>query len=192
MASRTDVQPTSPVQSVLWIEQRCRFRGGATPSLFLSFNQAATALCFLLNGIEHPDIRIWPIEHGNRAAAVINIAVHIHDFRPEQTVCLHSNLVGGAIVNAQRLRSAADVNTQRLPGERGLENALPQIASEKETIGPVTAQCRQKSQLCDTDVLRLIDHDKLERRMTALADLFSEPAEHLRARHLSLLPQTDP
>jgi len=43
--------------------------------------------------------------------------------------------------------------------------------------------------LCDTDVLRLTDNGELERRMTALAVRFSEPAEYPGTGHPFLLPQ---
>ena len=52
----------------------------------------------------------------------------------EDSVGLHPNLVRGAIVDAQCSGASANINAERPPREGLLENALAEIASEKEGL----------------------------------------------------------
>ena len=63
---------------------------------------------------------------------VLGVAVHIGHLRAEQAVGLRADLVRGAVVDAQGARAAADVDAERLPGERLLEDALAEVAGEEE------------------------------------------------------------
>ena len=62
----------------------------------------------------------------------------------EQEVGLRSDLVRGTVVDPQRAGTAANVNAERLPGERLLEDPLAQVAGEEEAIGSVTARAARK------------------------------------------------
>ena len=83
------------------------------------------------------------VEHGNRVAPVLAVAVHVGHLRAEQAVRLHADLVGGAVVDAQGARAAADVHAEGLPGERLLEDALPEVAGEEERVGPIRRRGRR-------------------------------------------------
>ena len=49
-----------------------------------------------------------------------------------------------------------------------MENPLSQIAREKEAVRPLTAQSGQKTQLRNTDVLRLIYNREVKGRIPAI------------------------
>ncbi len=104
------------------------------------------------------------------------IAIDIGDFRPQQSVRLHPDLVGGAVIDMQRARAAADIDAERLPGKGLLEDALAQVAGEEQAVGALAAQRGEKAQLRDADILRFIDHDVFEGRMLPLPD---SPARRL-------------
>jgi hypothetical protein len=50
--------------------------------------------------------------------------------------------------------ASADIDAERLPGERLLKDALPEIAGEEERVGTTGAERREKAQFGDPDILR--------------------------------------
>ena len=78
------------------------------------------------------DRRRRAVEHRDRVAPVLAVAVDVGDLGAEQAVGLLPDLVRGAVVDAQRARAAADVDAERLPGERLLEDALAEVAGEEQ------------------------------------------------------------
>lgn len=61
--------------------------------------------------------------------------------------------MGGAVIYAQSTRTAAYVHAEGLPRKELLEDALPEVASEEQCLGPVPAQSSEEPQLGDTEVL---------------------------------------
>ena len=115
-----------------------------------------------LSVLQEPNRRRRAVEHGNGIAAVLAVAVHIRHDRPEQPVGLHADLVGGAVVDAQGARAAANIHAERLPRERLLEDALAEVAGEEERVGAASAQGGKEPQVGDADVLRLVHDRKVE------------------------------
>ncbi len=68
----------------------------------------------------------------------------------------------GSIVDFQGGGAPADVDAERLPGERLLEDALAEIAGEEEAVVARGRDCREQSQLGDAEVLRFVDDDMRE------------------------------
>ena len=97
--------------------------------------------------------------------AVLLVAVDVRHYGPQQPVGLAADLVGGPVVDAQRARATADVDAERLPRERLLEDALPEVAGEEQRVGPAAAKGGEEPQLRHAEVLRLVDHDEVEGRM---------------------------
>jgi hypothetical protein len=56
---------------------------------------------------------------------------------------------------------------ERLPRERLLEDPLAQVAGEEQAFGR-SRQRSQEAQVRDADILRLVDHDIVERGVLAL------------------------
>jgi hypothetical protein len=67
---------------------------------------------------QHPNIGIWPIEHGDRATPVFNVAIDVGDLGPKQPVGLRPDLVRRRVIDPQRPGASADVDSKCLPGER--------------------------------------------------------------------------
>jgi len=65
--------------------------------------------------------------------------------------------VGRAVVDAQRRRATADIDAQRFPGKRLLEDPLADVACEEERVRTPRTERREETQLSDTYVLALID-----------------------------------
>jgi hypothetical protein len=70
--------------------------------------------------------------------------------------------------------AAADVDAERLPGERLLEDALAEVAGEEQAVGS-GAQRGEEAQLGDADVLRLVDDGEVEGRAVGLRQVRGEP-----------------
>ena len=98
----------------------------------------------------------------------------------EQAVRLRADLVGGAIVDAQGARAAADVHAERLPRERLLEDALAEVAGEEQSVGPPAAQRGEEPKVGDADVLRLVHDREVEHHLLGLRDRRRERGEQLR------------
>ncbi|MDN5939748.1 MAG: hypothetical protein L0H83_13950 [Salinisphaera sp.] len=60
----------------------------------------------------HLDQGRHSVEHGHGAAAPFAVAVHVGNFRPEQTIGLHANLMGRAVIDAQGAGAATDIPAQ--------------------------------------------------------------------------------
>lgn len=89
---------------------------------------------------EHSDDGRRAVEDRDGVAAVFAVFVDVDNGRAEQPVCLDANLVGGAVVDAERAGSAADVDAEGIPGEGLLEDPLAKVAGEEEGIGSVGAE----------------------------------------------------
>ena len=60
------------------------------------------------------------IEYGDGAGSPVGVAVHIRGLGRQQPVRLPPDLMGGAVVDPQGVRAAADIDPQGSPGERRL------------------------------------------------------------------------
>ena len=76
--------------------------------------------------------------------------------------------MGGAVVDAQGARAAANVHAQRFPGEGLLEDPLAEVAGEEQGVGTIPAQGGEEPQLGDADVLRLVHDREVEGRFLLL------------------------
>ena len=82
--------------------------------------------------------------------------------------------MGRSIVEFESLRSSPDIDPQRFPGKRRLENSLSWITYEKEAVWPLAAQRSKKTELGDADVLRLIHDCEVKRRVPAILERRSQ------------------
>jgi hypothetical protein len=57
---------------------------------------------------------------------------------------LNSDLVRGSVVDAERVGAATNIDAERSPRERLLENSLAEIASKEEPIGTVSSERGQE------------------------------------------------
>ena len=69
----------------------------------------------------------------------------------------------GPVVDAQRIGPAADIDAERPPRKRLLEDPLSEIAGEEQAVRPVRGESGEKPQFGDPDILRLVDDDEIER-----------------------------
>ena len=122
-------------------------------------NPVANRLDFLVLAPERLNCRRRTVENGNRIAAVLAVAIHVGHDGAEQAIRLRADLVRGAIVDAQSARAAANIDAERLPRERLLEDALAEVAGKEQRIGTAAAQRGQEPQVGDADILRLV-HDR--------------------------------
>jgi len=90
---------------------------------------------------------------------------------------------GSAVVDAERVRSAADINAEREPRERLLEDALTAVASKEQAVRAGVNERGEKPQFGDSDILRLIDHGKIEWPPTSGGDAFGDPPEQVSPGH---------
>ena len=86
----------------------------------------------------------------------------------------------------------AHVDAERPPGERRLEDPLSEIPGKEQLVRPPSAEGREKPQLRDADVLRLVDHAEVERWMRSLCHLHRQPREHAGLRQLPLFGEGRP
>src|SRR5690606_17393817 len=117
------------------------------------------------------DDRVGPIENGNGLCTTLEIAVDIDDLILQQSIGMDANLVRGPIVDAECPRSTTDVDPQRFPRERLLKNPLPKVAGKEERRRASGTECSKKSELRYGEVLTLIDHRKVVRRVRGLSQL---------------------
>ena len=76
------------------------------------------------------------------------------------------------------MRPPPHVDAQRPPRERGLEDALSEVAGEEQAVRPTPAEGGEQAQFGDADVLGLVDDAEVERRMRRLGNLRGQPREH--------------
>ena len=107
-------------------------------------------------------------------------SVHRWSAGRQQPVRLPPDLMGGVLVDPQGVRAAADVDPQGAPGERRLEDPLTEVAGEEQGVRAPGAEGGKKAQLGHADVLRLVHHAELERRMCHLRDLALQATEQAR------------
>ena len=86
-------------------------------------------------------------------------------FGPQQPIGLRPDLVRGPVIDSQRGRTPPNIDAERLPGERLLKDPLAQVAGEEEAVRASRPESRQKSQLRNADILRLIHDGEFKRRM---------------------------
>src|SRR5438132_8321887 len=88
-----------------------------------------------------------------------------------------ADLVRRAVVDAQRVGPAANIDTERFPGEWLLKDPLTEIAGQEQPIGARGSDGGQKAQFGDADILRLVDDGEIE---GSLGGMLGERAEHVR------------
>src|SRR5579884_3033895 len=102
------------------------------------------------------------VENRYGAAPLLDVAVHVRDDRVKKAVRLRSYLMRGTVIDVERPRPSADIDSQRFPRERLLEDTLAQVANEKQAVAPPAADGRQKPQLSRSEILGFVHHSKLE------------------------------
>ena len=134
----------------------------------------------------------WPVEHRDCAFPFLQVAVNVGDFGVQETVCLCPDLVRSAVVYPQGLGTAPNINTELFPGKRLLEDALAQVAREKESVGTATGDGSQESQLGDAHVLGLVHHNEVEGRVASFRNMSSQLSEHFGLGQQPLFSQARP
>ena len=142
-------------------------------------NPVADSLDFLAFVPERQNCGRRAIEHGNRVAAILGIAVHVSHHGTEQSIGLCADLVGGAVIDPQSSRSPPNVDAQALPGKWLLKDALSQVAGEKETIGATATQGSKKSEMSNTDILRFVHDYEVEYNLLVFGDGRGQCGEQL-------------
>jgi len=85
--------------------------------------------------------------------------------------------VRGAVVDPQRAGTSQDINAKGFPGKRLLENTLAQVPGKKEPVFPPAADGGKKPELCNADILGLINNDTVKWRTITLLHLLGNLAE---------------
>jgi len=98
----------------------------------------------------------------------------------QQAIRAFPDLMRGSVIDAQRERSAAQIDAHGLPGEGLLENPLPQIAGEEEPVRPAPRQSRDQACLGNTQVLAFVDHHVVERPSLVPAEDLGEATQRPR------------
>ena len=99
---------------------------------------------------------------------------------PRRRSACSANLVGGAVINAQGARTPPYIDAQGLPREGLLEDALPEVAGEKESVWPTCPQGGKEPDMGDADILRFVHDREVKDCVLALRDRGCQCAEHLR------------
>ena len=100
---------------------------------------AADSLDLIFGGVQDREDWLGSVEDGDRATPLFEVAVDVGAFRPEQSVGLRPDLVGGSVVDPQCPGTLLDVDPQRLPREGLLEDPLPQVTREEQTVRAIGA-----------------------------------------------------
>ena len=79
----------------------------------------------------------------------------------EQAVCALADLVRRPVVDVQVPRPTADVDAERPPGERLLEDALPEVAGKEQRVRAILGERGEEPEMGDAHVLRLVDDDEV-------------------------------
>ena len=98
------------------------------------------------------------------------VAIHVGHYGAEQAVRLRADLVGGAVIDAQGSRTPTDVHSEGLPREGLLEDALPEVAGKKQSVGSIGTQGGKEPKVGDADILRLVHHREVERHLLVFRD----------------------
>ena len=93
--------------------------------------------------------------------------------------------MGGAVVDAQGARAAADVHAVLGPGEGLLEDPLTEVPRKEQGIGAGPRQGGQKTELGGGDVLAFVHHDVLVRPGAASVELLGGAMKELVVRDLA-------
>jgi len=104
---------------------------------------------------------------------------------------LNSDLVRSAVVDPRGIGPAANIDAERPPRERLLEDPLAEIAGNEQTIGTIGGQRGQETQFGDADILRLVDDDEIERGL-ASGHMRRYPTEQIGPCDGLVLGQTGP
>ena len=140
-----------PDKHAEFVRHHARFRAFGNP--------IADKRRFLALALERANLGRRAVENGNRIAPILAVAIHVGHDRAQKAVRLRADLMGSAIIDAQGARASADIDAQSLPRERLLEDALPEIAGEKERVGATSPQGGKEPDMGDADILRLV-HDR--------------------------------
>jgi hypothetical protein len=90
-----------------------------------------------------------------------------------------ADLVRRAVINAQSVGTAANIDAERFPGEGLLEYPLAEIAGQEHPVGSRCSNSSQEAQLGNADILRLIDDGEIEHPFATVGDVIGQPAEHI-------------
>ena len=113
---------------------------GSTPALAFSAIQSPTVLISSLSFSREEIVGGGPLNTETVSLPVFPVAIHIRHHRAEQAIGLRADLVGRAVIDAQGAGSSPDVHAESFPGEGLLENALPKVTGEEQSIGPISTQ----------------------------------------------------
>ena len=177
MATRVDLFPPR------WIAEFEKLQAAvpAVPfeALVPQLTQALGRL-FALAG-QDADDRRRPVEERDGVRPRLRVAVDVADDGPEQPVRMGANLVRRPVADPERPRPAADVDAERLPRERLLEDPLSEVAREEERVGPATRERREEAHVRDAQVLRFVDDGEVERTLVVLGEVRRKAREDLGA-----------
>src|SRR5438876_9831778 len=122
-----------------------------------------------------------PVEDGNRPP-FFAAPVYVGDLRSKEPVGLFPDLMRRAVIHTECLRAAPNVHTERLPGERLLEDALTKVAREEQGVGSGASERGEKSKLRNADVLSFVHDRSIEGRRTVGLSI-RKRLEHSRLGH---------
>ena len=81
------------------------------------------------------------IEYGDGAGSPVGVAVHVRGLGWQQPVGLPPDLMGGAVVDPQGVRAAADVDPQGSPGERRRASGRPEPRAARKRNSATPMSC---------------------------------------------------
>ena len=125
-----------------------------------------------------PNRRLPTVERRHGALADLGVAVNVAHLGRQQSVGLAADLVGRAVVDSQRAGTAPDIDAERAPGERCLEDALAEVAGKEQAVGFTASQRGEEAELRHVDVLALVDDDEIERSLATRRGLLGDSREH--------------
>jgi hypothetical protein len=82
------------------------------PGLGVLRDPIADQRCLLALGLERVNRRRRAVEHRNRVAAILSVAIHVGYDRTEKAVRLSPNLEGRAVIDAQCTRTPPNIHAQ--------------------------------------------------------------------------------
>ena len=77
----------------------------------------------------------------------------------------------------QGARAPPNIDAQGFPREGWLEDALAEVSGKEEAVWLIGAECSEKAQLRDADILGFVNHSKVERHVFAVCKLSGQSAE---------------
>ena len=150
-------------------DERGRFRGAAGRLSPARLSQPATVLISSRSLFNFRIVGGGPLKTETVSLRFSPVAVHVSNFRSEEPVRLHVDLMGSAVIHAQRARSAANVHAQGFPGEGLLEDSLAEVSGEEQSVWATGAERGEEPQVGDGEVLRLVGDYEVEWEFLLLA-----------------------